>query len=625
MTKSGGPLSTRIVAKCAAILIAVASFSLLSCTKLSRGLASTGLTGDDVPLVGDYSGGTFMLYQVLASQQSAGSQYDLIGQAGQFDTYCPEATSCMCEFIYEQGGATQTVQIAPTYQESNLLRCANQVPSGINTFKVRVVTTSGTDTSNTIDVNLSNGSFSGSTLFLDLTNSESFVQAKRFQCRKHEFIENPLDTATIDPFQSDDPRVIYPFNFYTTNVSESALQMQRLNNQTWECTLTATQDRSLHWWANANVYSASACTDSFCSGDGELMYPQTSLISGKIPVNNAASVGKRRGSFWLAKQSYGVFQIPLQAAIAPSSYVASTYGVIGYAAKPIPSTSGSSTCPAITLPPKATWVKIWNFRATDITPPKKVTMTPSSTMTAIACAPQAISRFPTCSGGRTSAGATFGTAISDPAVATGTGLASRIGLLDSQYGTANACYNVDPSAWLDGDDNTNAWYERAPEKWEPSPVGFGDPSATGGLPISQAKGLPWGLYSTIATACVGADAPTPLWRYSTGGCPVTSPGNAPPTGTPADNQVTAVALSTDNYTDQIFVVTDPNVDDTAMRNQSSSVSQYYPVTYRTAAECNGVSRAGCATNPIDWNLNVKEVGNPNSADLFPLCALQFYD
>lgn len=645
MTTRVWPLSTQL------IVLSVMVFGLLttSCTKLSRGLASS--SGGSSDPIGDYSSGNFVLSTVLASQQNAGSQFDMIGQGSQFDSYCPDTASCVCEFSFVTGGSTQSAEIAPTYTESNLLRCTSQVPLGINEFDVRIATIDKTNYSNAIHVSLSGGNFAGSTLYLDLTNLDSFVQAKRFQCRRHEFIENPLDTLMIDPFQSEDPRVIYPFNFYTTNESESALQMQRLGNQQWECTVTSssidlsTGLRAMHWWANANIYSSSTCTEAFCSGDGELMAPQASLASGRIPVSSGSTeTGKRRASFWLAKQAYGVFQTPVRAAIAPSGYVASTYGVIGYAAKPIASASGSSSCPSIPLPAKAGWVKLWNYRATDITPAKKVTASQASTISAIACAPAVISRVPTCAKPVTPGGGDyFGLGINN---ATSLIPASRVAIIDPSVGSnVNACYNLDTFSWDDGTDtgadgiagtiDDHPWFAKGPEKWNPSPIGFGDPApaASGtpaGLPIAQVKGLPWGLYSPVTNACKGSDstASEEIWRYNTTGCPAnTSAMDAPaPAGTPADNVLTTVPLSNDNYTDQIFVVTDANVDDSAMRNQSSSIAHYRPVTYRSSGDCNGVSRSSCPPGKeIHWDVNVKEVGNPASADLYPLCVLQFYD
>lgn len=562
-----------------------------------------------------------MLQTVLPSQQSAGTQYDMIGQGGEFETYCSDASSpCLCEYTYSQGGNTQSASIAPTYQETNLLRCASQVPSGIATFDVRVVTSDGAMYTNTISVNLSSGTFQGSTLYLDLTGASSYVQAKRFQCRKHEFIANPMDTGIIDPIQAEDPKVNYAFNFYTTNVSESLLQMQRLANQDWECTLTETQDRSLHWWANANVYSASSCTDSFCAGDGEVMYPQTSLVSGKIPVSNPASVGKRRGSFWLAKQAYGVFQIPLQAAIAPKDYVSSTYGVIGYAAKPIPSTSGSSTCPSITLPSNATWVKLWNYRATDITAPKKVTGSQSITMSAIACNPGSTTAasisgtFPSCTGPATrnnAASLAFGVGIGS--VSLPGDLASRVAVVDSAYGSnINACYNVTL-----GSIASTTTYDY--DSWAASPIAFGDP-ANGGLTYLQIASLPWNIYKAppLTSASVCKDTAFDIWRND---CMAATAATSA-----SDSQIQTAVLSPDNYTDQIYVVTDPSVDDTAMRNQAPGVAHYRPVTYRTSSDCNGISRTNCPTNKeLHWDVNVKEVGNAASADMYPLCVLQFYD
>ena len=95
---------------------------------------------------------------------------------------------------------------------------------------------------------------------------------------------------------------------------------------------------------------------------------------------------------------------------------------------------------------------------------------------------------------------------------------------------------------------------------------------------------------------------------------------------PSDNVLTTATLSANNYTDQIFVVTDANVNDTNMRNQSLNVSEYTPVTYRSTGDCSGLSNVGCPfAKQINWGINIKDVGAPTGADQYPLCVLQFSD
>jgi hypothetical protein len=647
--KSGSLLSTQFIDRIlrysfinCSRLISIFFFALIVFSSACTNIGTTGSRGPSsfVNQVSPSEGanlGAFKLTTVLPSQISAGTLYDMVGENGEFDTFCSGSFGvCKCEYNYTLsggGGETQTGNVV--YQESNLLRCENAVPSGIANFNVRIIveaaaaaSTAGTAgasasdyASNSISVNLSSGSFAGSDSYLDLSNAQSFVAVNRFQCRRRTFIANPLDSTIIDPIQSEDPKIIYPFNFFTTNANEGLLQMQRLSSQEWECTLTANQDRSLHWWSNPFVFSASTCATGFCSGDAEQMYSQTTFQSGKIPVSNPVATGKRRSSFSVASRSYGVFQIPIKAAVGPKDFVSANYAVIGYGARPIPSSNGSASCPNIPLPPKATWVKLWNYRATDITPPRYVTGSNAMTLSAIVCNPkQGSGIFPSCDATVSSGGLVFGKGLdSAPAV-----LASRVAVLVNSAGDANACYNIDTSNGSNW--TTPAAYPNGVEYWASSNFAFNNST-----PASSLTGLPWNLYTEIKDPhCQGTDT---FWRLTTSTCtgvpgePVTTP----TPGVPSDTQVTTALLADDandpkNFTDQLFVVTDPAVDDSLMRNQALSVSQYKPVTYRQSTDCNSNSRATCpASKEIHWDVNVKEIGSATSADIYPLCVLQFYD
>ena len=626
----------------------LASFFIFSaCNNISSNLnrLPSSLIDQSDPTTGN--GGAFQLYSVNPDLASPGTIYDMIGQNQEFDTYCGGSLgSCMCEYSFNQPGVgSQTVSAAVTYQESNLIRCPNSVPSGITSFDARITvvasgTTVGTPapgqtggavsySSNTITVNLSaNGAFAGSTSYMDLTNASTYVPVQRFQCRKREFIVNPLDNLIIDPIQSGDPAVIYPFNYYTTNVSESLLKMQQSGSQSWECSLSATQDRSLQWWANPNVFSSAACNSPFCSGDDYLMYPQTSLSSGRIPVRpGSTATGKRRSSFSLASVPYGVFQIPLKAAVAPLNYVSSNYSVIGYAAKPIPGTNGSSACPAIAIPPNATWVKLWNYRATDITSPKIVTANQGSANSVVACdTGHGSNLFPSCevkyAGAPGSPVSGGGNSFGVPLSGIGTGsdatdpLASRILLLAEGSGSAqtSACYKVDHNQWAVSTFN-------AQDKWTPSPFGF-DATVT----KDTIAGFPYNMYTDVRTWAETFEAAPTNYRFFKEGAFAGTYGIFPKTPQDFKTQLTTVALSDENYTDQLFITSDPNVDDSLMRNGASSVAHYIPSTYRSFQACPGANPLACASStPLNWRINVKEVGNPTSMDTYPLCVLQFYD
>jgi len=528
----------------------------------------------------EFAGGnTMTLLTVLPSQHAPGVLYDMIGTSGQFDTYCG-AAACSCEYTYSipNIGQQSPVVTPVVYQESDLVRCANSVPSGVSTFSVRVLDSTGANATNSITVNLNAGSFSGSNAYLDLSNSQSYVMAKRYQCRRFAPIMNPMSPDMIDPLQAEDPRVIYPFNFYTTNVGESLLQLQRAGDQSWQCTLTPNQDLSLHWWSNPFVFSSNTCplTDPFCAGDGELIYPTSAVESGIVPSAVLTHPGKRRASFSLAKQSYGVFQTAVKSRVAPQSYTNASYAVIGYGAKPIPS-GNSSSCPNITLPANSRWVKLWNYRATDITAPKVVLGSNATTSTAIACNPGG-AIFPSCAHD-----------ASFVEIGAAGNIVSRVVVPTS--GNAAACYK----------------FTIGTDSWLGSMYAFGD--FTNPPSQSTIQGFPWGLYSD---AVLNTTPPQELTTVNA--------------HTPQDsNLVTQNLNSGENYTDNIYVVTDPNVDDAAMKASLSSVGHYRPITFRSMSDCNSNTRTGCPSNKeIHWDVNTAEIGGGDQF-MYPLCVLQFYE
>jgi hypothetical protein len=630
-------------------IVAFSFFTLLtSCNNigsLANRIPSSEIILSD-PSSGSGTSGSFRLNGVYASQQSPGTMFDMVGQDSQFDTYCSGTNGpCVCEYTYISPGiGSVTDEGEVQYQESNLIRCNNVVPTGVASFDVKILAKGSGDYSNPITGNLSSGAFVN-TNYVDLTKEQAFTPVKRFQCRKREFIANPMSKAMIDPIQSEDPRVIYPFNYYTTNVASSLWSMQK-NGSDWDCTLTPTFDRSLHWWANPNVYSAAPCTEAFCAGDGELMYPQDSLVSNKVPVPAVLphSNGKRRGSFYLAKQSYGVFQIPVNAAIAPKDYVSANYGPIGYAARPIPSSGGSSACPSIPLPSNAEWVKLWNFRATDITSPKKVTDTIATLNSGIVCNPKR-GFFPSCDNDRTVSAInkgftsqTLSAMGNDPDLSSfstdtsygsstlaldATTIASRVVLFTSNSSSSsgglapNACYNI--TAMGGG-----------AEAWEPSAFAFAPY-----IDRQNMYDLPWSLYhqvdeDTKMTTSVCGDNYNYVDHigYKTPLDPAMSCSRSVRLmqDNPTDTQLTSVPLNPSNYTDQIFVVTSPDVNDGLMISQASAVDHYRPITYKTSNDCNGLTRTGCSSvKEYHWYLNVKDVGKPNDPDQYPLCVLQFTD
>jgi len=608
---------------------------LFACTNIKYGNRKPG-SEVFVPDQSSLSDGAFRINEILVDPNPnfAGSMYNLIGQNGEFDNYCGgNYGTCSCVYSYTQGTLpSQTAEIAVPYQESSMIRCPNSVlPSGLSSFSVKVSTQAGQNGgpffSNTLQVNLgAGGTFDSSAVYADLTRESSYRQVRRYQCRKLEFISSPFDGSFLDPIQSQDPRIIYPFNFYTSNVGESLLAMQRNgSSQGWDCTLTPTFDYSLHWWANPRVFSAAPCTSDFCVGDGELIYPDGTLESGKVPVSpGSTATGKTRASFWLLPRPFGVFSIPVIAATAPRTYTQAFYSndvvdtnftiqPLGYAASPVANPAGGTSCPNIPIPPKAKWVKLWNFRPTDLQPPRRVVGSLASLYYPIACLssiPDDL--FDSCyffNGTGNSGGSLK---LADTVEATPT-LASRIALMNVNQGGGrdnSACYNIASPNY---------------DLFQASSFAFNYANTD---EVNFFKNYPWGVYSSISTT---ASISTAFYPDGAGGTvPVTNlrsviPG---PSATPTDAVTNSdtQALSADLYADQLLVVSDPSVSILDFQNLNSSIAQSYrPVTYRSYGACSGTSRAGCSQDQVNWELNTRNVNQPNGPEVYPLCVLQFSD
>ncbi len=607
-----------------------------ACTNISRNsrapssVLQTGNSG------GGSSSGSFQL-EGIVTEPGNGSLYNLLGKSGEFDVFCGGSYgTCKCEFTFSQSGVgVQTQETPVTYQESNLVRCLNPVPGGINSFTVKITVSgsNGSYESNSLNASFGpGGTFQNVPAYIDVTDPTSYLPVQRYQCRKLDFISSPFDGTFLDPIQSQDPRVIYPFNFYTTNVGESLLAMQihPSGSQGWDCTLISTPDHSLHWWANPMVYSETVCTGPFCSGDGELMYPKTVLSGEKIPVSSGSTAtGKRRSTFSLLKKPYGAFQIPVIAATAPKSYVDSYFsgqtinaslklGPLGYAAAAVPGPGGTSSCPSVSIPLTARWVKLWSYRATNLTPPRKVLGTDASVNSPIACwAEKTVGMFDSCSynfannsnppsGNSASPNQTTQSkAISD--LTSLIPFATRIALESGGGGSSanpSACYNI--------------LSPNSPNTFIPSTFGF-----MGGATLT---GKYWGRYASASTANWSAGS----LPGGTGGVQfVTNTGSlhGPLSDSVTPSQSVPVSGSGDPYTDYLFVVTDPAVSDYDMGSPlASSVKEYRPVTYRSKGDCMGNTQLGC--NPaqkIEWMINTKNVNDPNGSEVYPLCVLQFMD
>ncbi len=523
----------------------------------------------------------FVLVQVIPSPSGV-SSLDLIGQNQQFETYCA-SSSCSCKFQYTQTNVGQVVVESPiTYQEADLIRCSNPVPAGLASFQVRIRNSDDSAKSNWITVSMNSGTFGGTQQFLDLTSVESFSQIERYQCRIRHVIGRFFNSTpnlaassdVYDPIQSEDPNLIYPFNFFTDNTADSIMRIQKGADPKWDCSITGNLNGNAYpVWANPMVFSNATCTgyNSTCTSEGWLMYPTAQLSSGTLQSSATLTTATTRASFQLAKSSYSVFDRPVYGMKYPVTELGTGDPAtsqsptlrLGYAAGTVAS-GNSSSCPTnITLPANTRWAKLWMYRAS-FAPPQYVKSVPSGQSQAI-CFTGGASYYPGC---------VVDDDRLDLLTAFGSTLSRRV-VLGSGGVTANACYSTGIVA---------------PDVWTRSSENFGNAGAS----------LPWNI----------------------------GPGA---TVSPADSsvEVSAVNGTTDNpqgtdYTDYLFVVTPESVNDNDMRN--GNIPEYRPQTFRKRSDCSGndPSDASCTAffqNSIQWNIDTSGIGDtvPNQ---FPVCVIQ---
>lgn len=553
----------------------------VSCNNFKDSLSKLSVPSSDLTNASSDTS-QFVLLQVIPSPSGI-SSLDLVGQNQQFDTYCA-STSCSCKFQYTQTNVGQVVVESPVnYQESDLIRCSNPVPAGLSSFQVRLRNSDDSARSNWITVNMNNGTFGGTQQFLDLTSIESFSQIERYQCRIRHVIGRFFNSTpnlaassdVYDPIQSEDPNLVYPFNFFTDNTAESILRIQKGADPKWDCSITGNLTGAAYpLWANPMVFSNATCAglSSACTNEGWLMYPTAQLGSGALASAATLTTATSRASFHLAKSSYSVFDRPVYGMKYPVTELGtgdpataqSSTLRLGYAAGTVASGT-SSSCPTnITLPANSRWAKLWMYRAS-FAPPQFVKSVPSGQSQTV-CYTKDATFYPGCEDA---------TGILDSIAEPLSNARARRVVLGSGGVTANACYTI-------GVPGTDLWTRSGED--------FGNAGAN----------LPWNI----------------------------APGA---TVSPADSavEVSAVNGTTDNpqgtdYTDYLFVVTPESVNDNDMRN--GNIPEYRPQTFRKRTDCSGndPSDVTCTANfqnAIQWSIDTSGIGDsvPNQ---FPVCVIQ---
>lgn len=582
---------------------------------------------------------TLVLSRVVKNTQQPTAIFDLLGDgSGSLGQNCVAGgdkptnqgvSSCNCVFEYAKADGSNERYEAPTlYHEGDLIRCLyTGIPAAVSSVKVRVHVTSSDLYSNEITFK-----FSGTGISLDTASASTFVRADRYQCRDLVKVPYVFDPNNMyDPFQSEDPSYTYPLNYYTTNFGGTmaiyAGGLPGLTPPTFrDCPTVLANDPS----------TRGSVTSDPTTGLDFTIYSVAADSSGSKRIYPATGSAFDRSTFYLARKPTGIFNVPVNAYIAPDIYTISPdekgnqAGVppLGYAALPIPTgVAGRETCPdsSIAIPSGYQWVKVWLFRMA-LQPRKFVSSYQFQLLGNVSCSPgewtngagvprndpsgYLRSVFPDCH--HDAANASFNKGASDLTQILGTpapGLPmGSFGLASRMLEGTGMCVNMEPDLNLVGGiatagpgRYTGTSVPTWTDLWEPNSV---DPNFACGKASDPAK------------LCVN------------------------PKNIPHDPAAQAFALDhpSDSRFDFLFVVSPATVMSGDMANSAPSTLPYKPYRFMSPGDCNSpdpdapLAAGDCKAERALRNYGIKfhdvsSAGDPPADDpkrpgAFPVCALQ---
>lgn len=570
-------------------------FALQGCTnnKLNNGAITGSTSGvSSVAAPPNNNSGSLQLSMVLPDTQNPGTVLDLLGDgSGSVGAYCiptnnstSGASSCSCSYSYTNtNGNGVSFEMPTIYIEANMIRCQySGIPSTVSSVTVKIHLTNSNTYTNAITYNPNGGGNS-----LDATSSTSFVLASRYQCRDIVWIPYLLDPGTAssskvyDPFQSEDPHLTYPFNFYTSNIGGAYAQYAGSAVSYWNCPSIPNDSAA---GMNLTVYSVAPD-----SSGSKLVYPPSGSVFD-------------RSTFYLAKSPTGAFTVPVNSYIAPNIVSVTATGSVsgisqgppppmGYGAAPVATGTNSETCPSTAIPQGFHWVKVWLFRAS--APARNYLYSSAlQQLASVSCNPgnwtvapyanQSI--YSDCAG-------------SQPLTSTGA-LASRI------LGT-KSCVNVSPGGTSNASQNLLPAYSTY--KFD---LGTDAWSSTGASSYS----------------CTHASNFDPMHIC----------GNSPG-GVAYDTAFSLAPIDLSSRYDFLFVVSPVNEMATDMKSSSNTSNIYTPYRFMSAADCqsadpdNPSNLGDCSVgHKLTYGIKWHDVGlngdppasDPNRPGTFPICAIQ---
>ncbi len=327
-------------------------------------IVRTGVSTSN-PFAGSGSGEftVLTLSRVVKSQSNAATFFDLIGNGnGEMGIYCSSvagaggssssqagASNCTCnyEYIRNDGGA-ERFESQTTYVEQDLIRCSYAgIPNDVSYVKVKVRLVNSDSFSNEVTFR-----FNGAGVTLNPIDPASFVQARRYQCRDAVYIPYLYDPQNMyDPILSEAPDISYPLNFYATNMGGAFVRYQ--TNQAAQAS------------GNGTGWMCPGIPNDTSRGLDLTVYSQLPDSAGSrqiFPPTGAFD----RSTFFIARQSTGVFTVPLNVYLAPSTPTGDAANPpIGFGAAPSRLNDDQEACPdaSIPIPAGFQWVKVWAFRA----------------------------------------------------------------------------------------------------------------------------------------------------------------------------------------------------------------------------------------------------------------------
>ncbi len=592
--------------------------------------------------------GNLMTITNVVISNNSSSDFEVLGagddpfglciSAGATTLFGPSACKCVYNYTNPTNSAVQVQEeVDTTYVESKLVRCSTATISaaGATSVDVSVKLTAANAGSNSITVD-----FSGATNALDLSDATSFTQVGRYQCRDVIYIPSMFcgsgeTDCMYDPIQSESTRFSYPLNFYASNLGGALVSFARKASAAtgtgvgffskWECSMDVKNPKAFE---NKWIYSVGPD-----SAGSKVVYPPT---AGAFD----------RATFYLARKRAGVFNVPINAFVAPGTLTSSpgvggiqapeTFEPIGYGARPV-TTAAGEICPetSTTIPSGFAWVKVWAF-AGDLVPRRYVQTTQDVVSFGhVGCNPDDYSDgefvFPDCS----ESGPVYRAPRLGQITNSTTGLAARIFL------EAGACVEFARTQIAGGQVGAPVGASAVAADWltdiGTQPSAAGRSLATASFPTdypngtdwfakpsSDNLGTPWNLVSqaddngSISNANITADN---IWsRYDQGA----AWSNTMVDTTDLDNGQSRV--------DYLFVVSPKTVMFDTMNNRLPGHEPYFPYTYKRTEECDSPDPASDPTCVLNaqkittydlWSAEI--TSNPDAPSqqlVYPVCALQ---